>query len=501
MNFKILMVAIMALAVYACSHSNHEPVLNEEPEEIKFQYTAYTNNHELFAETDPFITGQSANIRAHFSVLPGFNPVESGEITVVLSAGGKEITQTLGNPTLKGIYSFDLKPEIQGKGTLKFIISGPSGQDELLIPEVTVFASHDEAETAAAKTVLSRTNTTVFTKEQSWKIDFSTGYPEKEPFGQVIKTTALVQSTQGGEIIVTAKTNGIVFLTGNNLFEGREISAGQNLFTISGSDLADNNITVRFAEAKNNYEKAKADYERARDLAKDRIVSDKDLLTAKNQYENTKAIYENLNKNFNSDGQYSRSPMSGFIKQVFVKNGAYVEAGQPVLTVSQNKTLILSADVPQKYASVLGSIYTANIRSVNGTRAYSFEELNGRVLSYGKAANTDNYLIPVTLQIDNRGSFTAGGFVEIFLKTMTNAEAVTVFNSALLEEQGSYFVWVQITPELFEKREVTTGKTDGIKTEILSGLTENERIVNRGAMPIKLAQASGTLDAHSGHVH
>jgi multidrug efflux pump subunit AcrA (membrane-fusion protein) len=193
--------------------------------------------------------------------------------------------------------------------------------------------------------------------------------------------------------------------------------------------------------------------------------------------------------------------MSGFVKQVYAKNGGYVEAGQPILTVSQNKFLVLSADLPQKYASVLGSIQTANIRTLQANLTYPFEQLNGKVLSYGKAANSDNFLIPINIQIDNKGSFTAGSFVELYLKTLTNTQALTVPNTALLEEQGNFYVWVQVTPELFEKREVSTGKTDGVCTEILKGIAPDERIVTRGALLIKLAQATGTLDAHSGHVH
>jgi hypothetical protein len=138
---------------------------------------------------------------------------------------------------------------------------------------------------------------------------------------------------------------------------------------------------------------------------------------------------------------------------------------------------------------------------VQNDQTYSSDQLNGKVLSFGKAANSDNYLIPVTLQIDNIGGFTAGGFVEVYLKTVTSTQALTVPTAALLEDQGSFFLYVQVTPELFEKREVRTGASDGLRTEILHGLTNNERIVTNGAILIRLAQATGTLDAHSGHVH
>lgn len=509
---KMFLLSLLAVVFVSCQNGN-KPIGNEvagthedhgetiETTEPKFQYTAYSADYEVFAETDAFVVGETANVLSHFSVLPDFKAVEAGKITVVLNVNGKETRQTLDKPTRKGIYSFDIKPETTGSGTLKYEISNENGNYEVLVPDATVFATHDEALEAAEKLVVSRTNTTVFTKEQSWKVDFATDFPRSEPFGQVIKTTAQVQSSQGDEIIVSAKTNGIVMISGNAVLEGKNVSKGQVMFTISGNELSDNNISVRFAEAKNNLEKAKADFERATELAQDKIVSAKDLLVAKNQYENAKAIFDNLNNNFSASGQSVKSPMSGFVKQVLVKNGSYVEAGQPILTVSQNKTLLLQAEVQQKYAPILGSINSANIRTLHDNKTYTFEQLNGKVLSFGKATNSDNYLIPVTFQIDNAGSFISGGFVEIYIKTLTNNQALTVLNSTLLEEQGVFYLFVQVNPELFEKREVKIGGTDGLSTEILNGITATHRVVTKGAIMIKLAQATGTLDAHSGHVH
>jgi len=504
MKIIIVALAIIASSFIACHHShdhNGHSENHHEHENVKFQYTAYSTDFELFAEADAFIVGKEANVLSHFSLLPSFKAVEHGSITIVLTINGKEVRQKLDKPTRKGIYSFDITPETAGNGTLKFEITNEKGNFIVDVPEVTVFNKLEEAEEAASKIIVSETNATFFTKEQSWKVDFATGFPLNEPFGQVIKTTALVKSSQGSEVVVSAKTNGIVLFNSGVVLEGLDVSAGQSLFTISAGNFADNNIAVKFAEAKNNYEKANADYERAKELAKDKIVSEKDLLSAKNQYENAKAVYENLSKNFNASGQTITSPQSGFIKQVFVKNGAYVEAGQPVVVISQNKSIILNAEVPLKYAPILANIKTANIRNILNNSSFSLEQLNGKVLSYGKAANSDNHLIPVNLQIDNNGSFVPGSFVEVNLKIFSNSFAVTVPNGALLEEQGIFFVWVQVHPELFEKREVTIGGTDGLKTEIRKGISPTERIVTQGAIFIKLAQATGGLDAHSGHNH
>jgi RND family efflux transporter MFP subunit len=292
-----------------------------------------------------------------------------------------------------------------------------------------------------------------------------------------------------------------VLLSANQVLEGKSVTSGQLLFSISGSGLADNNSAVRYMEARNNFEKSKSHYDRAKELASDKIVSEKELLNAKYEYDNAKAIYDNLNENFNASGQKVTSPMNGFVKQLFVQNGEYVETGQAIVSISQNRTLMLEADVQQKHASVLGAIVSANIRTLHDNQTYTLEQLNGKVLSIGKNTNQDNYLIPIRLQIENKGNFIPGGFVEVYLKTLTNSNALTIPNSAILEEQGNFSVFVQITPELFEKREVTPGTTDGLRTEILKGVNPGERVISVGAILVKLAQATGSLDAHSGHVH
>ncbi len=500
MNKLFLYSALYAVFLSGCGH-HHETGSHEAHHVDKMLYTAYSDRFEVFAEADRFVAGKTSNILSHFSVLPKFKPLEKGKITITLKVNENETTQTLDKPARKGIYSFDLTPGETGKGFIKYTIQNEDGLHELTVTDVTVYATPKETEKAAGINGASNVNTTVFTKEQSWKIDFATAYPSFEPFGPVIKTTAIVNASPGNERIITAKTAGTVMFPSGVILEGKEIQAGQILFTVSGGDLADNNFAVRFADAKNNYEKSKTEYDRAAELAKEKIISEKELLSDKTEYENAKIIYDNLNKNFTASGQTVTSPMSGFVKQVFVKDGSFVETGQPVLTVSQNKYLMLTADVSQRRASVLGFIRTANICNPDDNRLYTLEQLNGKILSHGKSVNPDNFHIPVFLQIQNRGGFIEGGIVDIYLKTIIHDKALTVPNSALLEEQGLYFVWVQLTPELFEKREVQPGLSDGLKTEIRNGLRADERIVTRGAMMIKLSKSAGTLDAHAGHNH
>ena len=344
-------------------------------------------------------------------------------------------------------------------------------------------------------------NAISFSESQQQKIDFEIVFPKMERFGQVIKSTAQILSSQTDESMVSAKASGVVVFQGSDWVSGKAVDAGQQLLTISGTGLSENNAEARFAEIKARYEKAKAAYQRAEALIEDRIISQKEFLEISAEYETSKALYDNVVRNFSSKGQRISSPITGFIREIYVSNGEYVEEGQLLMTVSKNRKLLLKADLQPKYNHLLPFISSAVIRSANGRFTFTLEELNGKLLSFGKSLTDENYLIPVTFQVDNKPDFITGGLVEIYIKIKSDKEIMTIPHSAITEEQGAFFVYVQLCPESFEKREIAIGQTDGVRTEVRSGLELTERIVSKGAISVKLAQSSGSLDPHAGHVH
>jgi RND family efflux transporter MFP subunit len=353
---------------------------------------------------------------------------------------------------------------------------------------------HDEEETTNA-------DATVFTKNQQQKTEFAVEDVRTEPFDAVIRTAAQVLPSQGDEKIVTAKASGTVVFSTDFAVAGKAVKAGQYLFAIESSGLTDNNFSIRYAEAENEYNRAKKEYERKLDLEKDKIVSKQDLLKAQTEYKNAESVYNNLRKNFSDGQQTITSPISGFITKMLVRNGEYVETGQPVLIISQNSNLFIRAELAPKYFSSLGGITSANIHVMNTNKVYSLEELNGKVLSFGKSADVSNPLIPVVFQVSNSIDLLSGSIVELYIKMRTDKQAIVVPNEAIIEEMGNYFVFVELTPETFEKRGVVKGATDGLRTEIKKGLSAGERVVSKGAILIKLTQSSEELDAHSGHSH
>jgi membrane fusion protein, heavy metal efflux system len=177
-----------------------------------------------------------------------------------------------------------------------------------------------------------------------------------------------------------------------------------------------------------------------------------------------------------------------------------VEAGQPIAIIAQNHKLLLKAEVPQQYFPSLNTIFSANFRTSYDEHVYEMEELNGKLVSYGKNASEEAFYMPVYFEVDNKGKLIPGSYVEIFLKANSLPNALVIPHSALMEEQGSYYVYVQTAGESFEKREVKVGASDAAQVQVLSGVRPGERVVTKGAYQIRLSSLSGALPAH-GHEH
>jgi RND family efflux transporter MFP subunit len=500
----ILYIAAL-LGISSCggwsAKDKHSP--DEAAHEEQLLLTSYGRDFEVYAEVTPLVAGRQSAVVAHFSYLKNFKPLAAGAATASLIVGGDSISQTLDAPERPGVYRFALQPATAGTGRLVFDVATPEGALRVATLSVNVHADRQAAEreaaAAAEETVAPDNSRAVFTKEQSWKVDFATEELSPMPFGEVVRAVGQIQPAQGDERVIAAKSGGMVSFCNGGMVEGQAVGRGQALFSIESEGLADNNLSVRYAEAEGEYNRAKAEYERKKELARDKIVSERELLKAQTELVNAEAVYRNLQKNFSAGKQVVSAPAGGFIKQVWAKNGEYVSAGQPVATVAQNRNLLIRVEVQPKHYGVLSAIASASFRAMNSSRAYSLEELEGKVASFGRFTDAGSPLIPVTFEVKNSAGFLPGAFVEAYIKTQTGSQTIAVTNAALVEEMGSFFVYVQRTPELFEKRPVKKGATDGFRTEITGGLSAGERVVSMGAILVKLAQNTGGAEAAHAH--
>jgi len=258
-TYYIVMAVVIAAMTGGCGNNHsHGTDAHDHAHDETLQLTAYSADFEVFAEATPFVAGQPSEILAHFSFLKDFKPITEGKIIISLIVGTDGIRQTLNEPTRQGIYLFRLTPAIAGTGRIIFDIETSAGKSQIVMPNITVYTNEHDAHEAATDAAATSVNGAVFTKEQSWKVDFATDVARREPFGQVIRTTAQIQPSQGDQRIVATQTGGVAIFPNENIVEGKAVNAGQTLFTIDASGMADNNLAVRLAEAESEYIRAKA---------------------------------------------------------------------------------------------------------------------------------------------------------------------------------------------------------------------------------------------------
>ena len=306
---------------------------------------------------------------------------------------------------------------------------------------------------------------------------------EPEVFEQVIKTSGQVLAAQGDESVAVATVAGVVSFRGK-VTEGMSVGKGTALVTISSSNIADGDPVQR---ARIAYDISRKEYERMQALVKNKIVSDKEFAQAEQNYENARISYE-------------ASPISGFVKNILVKEGDYVTIGQPLVSITQNRRLFLRAEVSEKYYPSLRTIGSANFKTPYDNKVYELKELNGRLLSFGKSAGENSFYVPVTFEFDNKGDIIPGSFVEVYLLASPMENVLSLPRTALTEEQGLFFAYLQLDEEGYKKQEVTLGADNGKSVQVLSGIKAGDRVVTQGAYQVKLASASNAIPAHS-HEH
>lgn len=335
-----------------------------------------------------------------------------------------------------------------------------------------------------------------FSKEQAKLVGLSTETVSPGTFYQAIKTSGQIQASQGNEVVIAATSNGIVSFTNPSITDGSAVNAGQSVVTISAKKLLEGDPA---AKAKIAYDIALKEYQRAEGLVKDQIISAKEFEQVKLRYETARTAYEAQASNITASGVSVTSPISGYIKNRLVAQGEYVSVGQPIATVSQNKSLQLRAEVSENNFKMLKSISSANFKPAYDNIVYKLSDLNGRLLSYGKSSGDQTFYIPVTFEFDNIGDIIPGAFTEVYLLSSPQENIISVPVSSVTEEQGLNFVYLRLDEEGYKKQEVTLGQNNGERVQILSGLNKGDKVVVKGVYQVKLAATSSVMP--EGHSH
>ncbi|MDD2364768.1 MAG: efflux RND transporter periplasmic adaptor subunit [Desulfuromonadaceae bacterium] len=172
-----------------------------------------------------------------------------------------------------------------------------------------------------------------------------------------------------------------------------------------------------------------------------------------------------------SDYTRITAPISGVIASKQGDLGATVFPGQPLLTIEDEGSYQLELAVPENFAGKIkaGTELQVNIDSINAV-------FTGRITETVPTADaaTRTFIAKVPL---NRIGLKSGMFGRASLPLSTTVMGVTVPVLSVLERGALTSVWTLDAENNTHLRIVKTGRVGNGRIEILSGLTDGDRVV------------------------
>jgi cobalt-zinc-cadmium efflux system membrane fusion protein len=195
-----------------------------------------------------------------------------------------------------------------------------------------------------------------------------------------------------------------------------------------------------------------------------------------------------------------RAPVSGTVTERQVNAGAGVEAGKPILTVSNISMVWVIANVPEAQVNALRVGTPAEVRSASlGQNAIA-----GQVTYIDTTLNEETRTGRVRVEIYNPGErLKVGMFVEVGFQTGPDTPTIdelVIPDAAVQRIADRTVVFVPKIGEEghFEVRDVELGgSVDGLN-RVISGLAPGDRVVTRGSFTLKTQLMRGELGEH-GH--
>src|SRR5271165_4274077 len=201
------------------------------------------------------------------------------------------------------------------------------------------------------------------------------------------------------------------------------------------------------------------------------------LAAARQQLQAAKANQQHYSALFD----YARitAPYDGVVTWRFSDTGALVQAGTstmtglPVVTVAEVNILRLRIPVPERIAAKVKIGDSADVR-VQATK----EHFTGKVARFTDSLDMSTRTMQVEIDVPNPNyHLQPGMYADVTLMANRQNNTLAVPIGAVQRGQNTSTVLVVDAQNRVQKREVSTGIEDSNNVEILSGLSEGDRVI------------------------
>jgi cobalt-zinc-cadmium efflux system membrane fusion protein len=352
------------------------------------------------------------------------------------------------------------------------------------------------------------TGRVAFLMEQQWLIKMKLAKADEAELAPLIRSTGRVVPVPANHAVVAPPVGGII--QGGTLPRiGQQVSQGQRLATLiqtpTAAEAAQIQIentrleaerrrlsqleieaAARLEEATHDLGRSKRLYEKKAYSAKALEADELDRTAAAAQLEAVREQLKALHAVPTANTTYEvHAPISGTIVGVNKSSGEQVTAGEAILEIARLDKVWVEAPIFEKDLGKLGK----DVRAIFTTAAFPDKEFQGRLVSVNKVVDEHSRAAKAIFEVPNTtGELSIGMQANVRLNAGAPAPVLLIPRESVLDNEGKKIVYVLISGEEFERRDVVLGDEYGNKIAIISGVKPGERVVTQGAYQLKLQE-------------
>jgi cobalt-zinc-cadmium efflux system membrane fusion protein len=371
----------------------------------------------------------------------------------------------------------------------------------------------------AAEPARSETGTVKFLMEQQWAIRMKLAKGTPAAMARQLTATGRVVPAPGRHVVIAPPVTGV--LTGNAFPRvGQAVTRGQPLGMVRQTLTAAESAQIAAGREQAEVETIRLEAERRR-LAEAVRESEVRRNHAKMEFERAQRLYEAkayaLRQVQAADAEYRaaestlasaiaqrdavattrvvassnpaagiahmlQAPIDGTVVRVLKGIGEHVAAGEAVIEVLDPSMVWIEVPVFERDLARIGK----QTRAVFTTPAAPGREYTGRLIDAGGVVNRETRAVTMVFEVSNPDrTLRVGLQANVRLDAEERADVLMIPREAVLESEGKRFVYVLISGEEFQRRDVTVGDEYGDQVAIVAGLKPGERVVTQGAYQLR----------------
>lgn len=281
---------------------------------------------------------------------------------------------------------------------------------------------------------------------------------------------------------------------------GQRVKAGQPMLEVSSPDYSQ--LLGSYLKAADSSRLANRNYTRAQELYKHHAIAERDLEQAESDHNQAQADLGAAEQAMKVLGIKNPSelakapvsaqipvlaPISGEVVERLVSPGQVVQSGQTqAFTISDLSTVWVLANV---YQADLAFVRSGDMVVVQ-TDAYP-GSFHGKISYVSPAVDPNTRTLQARIVVDNPAEKLKRDMyctVTVTAGTVSNAIAVPD-SSVLRDDNNQPFVYVEIGANQFGRREVEIGQSEHGQTQILKGISFEERVAGDGSLFLQFANS------------